>query len=434
MNYPNGTFATYAYDNNGRLTNLTHRNSTGAIIQTFSYTHDNVGNRKTKSDQNGTASYTYDPLYRLTDAINPIPSNPVEVYAYDPVGNRIDSNQNGPALFNAGNQLTEDASYTYQYDGNGNLTRRIPKGTGPITIYDYDGENRLIRVVKNGTTANYKYDPFGRRIEKAVNDSGTISVTRFAYDKEDILLELDGNIMASYTHGPGIDEPLIIEKLGFSYIYHADGLGSITDITDFDAALKQQYTYSSFGKIESQLDPNFVQPYTFTARELDWETDLYFYRERSYDHAMGRFLQQDPIRFSGRQINFYAYVNNNPVINIDPFGLAASRYQVPPEVMKNLAKDLIPELASKLPEAVGALAGVRCATDLCRKGLNRHAAYQQALSECSTILTKNKIPHGTGLGSTADIWQSCWDECDNRILAQGSKWDDLCCTRNCGKK
>jgi hypothetical protein len=50
----------------------------------------------------------------------------------------------------------------------------------------------------------------GRRIEKNVN--GTI--TRYLYDREDILLEFDSawNVTAKYIHGPGVDEPLAMEK------------------------------------------------------------------------------------------------------------------------------------------------------------------------------------------------------------------------------
>jgi hypothetical protein len=67
------------------------------------------------------------------------------------------------------------------------------------------------------------------------------------FDNEDILLELDGsnNILARYTHGPGIDEPVIMEKGGVSFFYHADGLGSITEITGAAGTVAQSYTYSS---------------------------------------------------------------------------------------------------------------------------------------------------------------------------------------------
>jgi len=67
------------------------------------------------------------------------------------------------------------------------------------------------------------------------------------FDNEDILLELDGsnNIVVRYTHGPGIDEPLVMEKNGVSSFYHADGLGSITELTDNSGTIVQSYTYSS---------------------------------------------------------------------------------------------------------------------------------------------------------------------------------------------
>ena len=148
------------------------------------------------------------------------------------------------------------------------------------------------------------------------------ATTRYVYDNEDILLELNGanSVVARYTHGSGIDEPLIMEKNGQSFYYHGDGLGSITEITNQSGAVVQRYAYSSFGKIESQLDANFVQPYTFTARELDLETGLYFYRARSFDPFAGRFLQQDPIGTFGGT-NSYAYVGNSTSNFIDPFGL-----------------------------------------------------------------------------------------------------------------
>lgn len=151
-------------------------------------------------------------------------------------------------------------------------------------------------------------------------------MTRFIYDNEDILLELDGSnsIVAWYTHGPGIDEPLVMEKAGQNYFYHADGLGSNTEMTNSTGAIKQSYTYSSFGKIESQLDPNFTQPYTFTGREFDPETGLYHYRKRTLDPNTGRFNQEDP--FPGalvlpQSLNRYPYVGNHPVNFTDPYGL-----------------------------------------------------------------------------------------------------------------
>jgi RHS repeat-associated protein len=43
-------------------------------------------------------------------------------------------------------------------------------------------------------------------------------------------------------------------------------------------------------------------------------------RARFYNPTICRFLNPDPITFSGG-INFYAYCNGNPINNLDPFGL-----------------------------------------------------------------------------------------------------------------
>lgn len=48
---------------------------------------------------------------------------------------------------------------------------------------------------------------------------------------------------------------------------------------------------------------------------------LYYYRARHYDPTSGRFISEDPVRFSSGDVNFYAYVFNNPVVLVDPFGL-----------------------------------------------------------------------------------------------------------------
>ena len=95
-----------------------------------------------------------------------------QVFAYDLVGNRT---TNG-SVVNAGNQLTADATHAYQYDDNGNLTRKTLPATGNYTSYTYDAENRLTKVEEfvagNAMptfTSTYRYDGLGRRIEKVEN-------------------------------------------------------------------------------------------------------------------------------------------------------------------------------------------------------------------------------------------------------------------------
>jgi len=45
-------------------------------------------------------------------------------------------------------------------------------------------------------------------------------------------------------------------------------------------------------------------------------------RARYYDPDVGRFISEDPIGFAGGDVNLYAYVGNNPILFVDPWGLA----------------------------------------------------------------------------------------------------------------
>ena len=70
------------------------------------------------------------------------------------------------------------------------------------------------------------------------------------------------------------------------------------------------------------LGHGFSQPFTFTGREYDPESGLYYYRARYYDASTGRFISKDPIGFEGGDTNLYAYAGNNPVNFVDPTGLS----------------------------------------------------------------------------------------------------------------
>jgi RHS repeat-associated protein len=246
------------------------------------------------------------------------------------------------------NQLTQDDQYDYTYDADGNLTSKTDISTLETTTYTFNADNFLVRIdLPDTTIVTYAYDPQGRRIEKNVD--GTI--TRYIYDDEDILLELDGSntVRSYYTHGPSIDEPLIMERdtdtngsLDQKVFYHVDGLGSIKTLTDNTGAIVQTYLYDSFGNIVDQTG-TVVNPYTYTAREYDTESGLYYYRARYYDASIGRFISEDPIGFGGG-INFYVYVGNDPINILDPLGLL--KLKVDPSSTQNLI-DKVNELAKK---------------------------------------------------------------------------------------
>ena len=153
----------------------------------------NAGNRLTKlnSLNSVTEGYTYDPLYQLTQVVQG--ATTTESYGYDAVGNKLSSLGVSPYNYNSSNELTSTPSGSYTYDNNGNtLTDPIGKN------YTWDFENRLTQVVVPSVgTVTFKYDPFGRRIQKG-SPTGT---TSYLYDGANAVEELDtsGNVLARYT-------------------------------------------------------------------------------------------------------------------------------------------------------------------------------------------------------------------------------------------
>jgi RHS repeat-associated protein len=103
------------------------------------------------------------------------------------------------------------------------------------------------------------------------------------------------------------------------FYYEADGLGSVTSLTDPTGAVAATYTYDSFGFMTASTGSatNWLR---YTARQFDSDTGLYYYRARYYDPTTGRFLSEDPVRFDGG-LDFYPYASNNPANLTDPFGL-----------------------------------------------------------------------------------------------------------------
>ena len=127
-----------------------------------------------------------------------------------------------------------------------------------------------------------------------------------------------------FLHGLGIDVPLAADDGTSLSYFHADGLASIVKVTDASGAVTTTRQYDSWGNLEVGSSNS---GYAFTARDWDPETGLYYYRARYYDPKAGRFISEDPIGFGGGD-NFYAYVGNNPVTWVDPFGLMAGAMAV----------------------------------------------------------------------------------------------------------
>ena len=197
-------------------------------------------------------------------------------------------------------------------DSNGNLNTKT-EGTDSWG-YEWNARDELTRVTKNSVEqARFSYDPIGRRVEKV---AGGVT-TSYTYDAEAVLREMRGSAVLRYVQGLGMDEPLAVEdssgSLGY---YHADWLGSIVKRTSQSGAVAHEYRYDAWGNIElGATEPG----YSFTGREWDPETKLYYYRARYYDANVGRFTGEDPAGLADGP-NRYTYVRNKPADRIDPTG------------------------------------------------------------------------------------------------------------------
>jgi hypothetical protein len=91
-------------------------------------------------------------------------------YDYDVNGNR----KLEGAVYDADNRLLETSNYSYEYDKEGSLIKRVSKSGNDYTTYDYDHCKRLVSVKKynNNTLTDdieYQYDLHNRRVLKRIN-------------------------------------------------------------------------------------------------------------------------------------------------------------------------------------------------------------------------------------------------------------------------
>jgi RHS repeat-associated protein len=325
----------YTYDDAGRLTYLTR--VIGSLSRTYNLGYDN-GSRRTSLESplaNGTdyvtTTYGFDIANRLTSMLLQGASVTIEslAYTYDPNGNRTSFTRTAaqplsPAVsstsHDAANQMLALGGKNLTYDQNGNLqTRTDVCGT---TTYTWDARNRLTGISGykpdcSSLTTSFSYDALNRRISKTIN--GT--TTQFVYDGWDIVQEIKSGVKTNYVRSLNIDEPLTRITGATIRHYVKDALGSIMALVDDTGATMTTYVYDAFGNATTSGEAS-DNSFQYTARENDG-TGLYYYRARYFSPEMQRFISEDPIRLNGGDINYFAYVQNNPINFTDPYGLFA---------------------------------------------------------------------------------------------------------------
>ncbi|OOL36198.1 RHS repeat-associated core domain-containing protein [Pseudomonas sp. FSL W5-0299] len=318
----------YQYDEQGRLQAHTVSQQERNLFRRR-YAYDANGNLAGIDDsRKGNRSYHYDPLDRL---INVRGSTP-ESFAHDPAGNLLgQGDQISANLANVkGNRLLMQGDRHYDYDAYGNLTRER-RGTGQklVTEYNYDCQHRLIGAsLPGGSVATYKYDAFGRRIEKTVDGS----TTEFLWQGERLIAESANDRYRTYIYEPGSFRPLaMLDGEGplkaTPYYYQLDHLGTPQELTDYSGEIMWSAKYRAYGNLAALDVAEIDNPLRFQGQYFDAETGLHYNRHRYYNPGTGRYLTPDPIKLAGG-LNNYQYVPN-PTGWVDPLGLVTTKPQCP---------------------------------------------------------------------------------------------------------
>ena len=259
------------------------------------------------------------------------------VYEFDGIGNRTKgaTGTTPPAsndtVSNALNQYTTfpGASGSLTYDLDGNLTADGgANSNNAARTYSWDGENQLKQVTATTLgTAQYAYDPMGRRIQKT---AGGVT-TWYLYDGWNLIAEyqsstlqrthLWGTDLSGTAQGAGGVGGLLCTSIsGTPYYPFYDGNGNICQYLNASGSTTATFEYGPFGALNASAGSPALFNFRFSTKYLDPETDNYYYGYRYYSTWMGRWVNRDPIGESGGE-NLYGMVVNNLLNRMDGLGL-----------------------------------------------------------------------------------------------------------------
>ncbi|WP_353637223.1 RHS repeat-associated core domain-containing protein [Pseudomonas sp. MYb327] len=313
----------YAYDEQGRLqAHAVSQNQRPLYRRDYAYGAN--GNLLQISDtRHGQRRYQYDPLDRLTDVRHARDQDP-EHFSHDPAGNLLIHDRPGPWHLK-GNRLRRHGDRHYDYDAYGNLLRE--RRGQHVTEYRYDSQHRLIGInLPDGRETSYRYDAFGRRIDKTVDGQ----TTSFFWQGDQLVAESSPTHYRSYLYEPGSFRPLALldgkgPKKACPFYYQLDHLGTPQELTDYSGEIVWSAKYTAYGKL-SHLShgggEELEQPLRFQGQYFDAESGLHYNRHRYYQPDSGRYLTPDPVKLAGG-LNPYRYTPN-PTGWVDPLGLSGN--------------------------------------------------------------------------------------------------------------
>jgi RHS repeat-associated protein len=226
----------------------------------------------------------------------------------------------------------------FSYDADGNLA------TDGHWTYTWDAENRLVKLSANiygapVQTIKFEYDWQGRRIHKQLwlNATGSGTATndvKFFYDGWNLIGELGSSNSVIRTYLWGTDLSATIQGSGgvggllaindaTNGVHFAafDGKGNVSALAKaVDGTASANYEFGPFGELLRATGPMAkANPFRFSTKYQDDETDLTYYGKRYLKTWTGNWLSRDPVGENGGA-NIYGFAKNDPVSFFDSNG------------------------------------------------------------------------------------------------------------------
>jgi RHS repeat-associated protein len=313
--YPNGQTNLYSYyDNVGdqRLKQIRILKPDASLLSGFGYTYNAAGEITSWTNQWDTLpsrvwEFNYDAADQLTGAVRTDGVNPVSAnsYAYDAAGNRTLAAASGTTngfSYNALNQIVS---------GEAGLTNGV--------AYGWDGAHRLTAINHGSHRSEFTYDGMGRRARIVEKESGAVVADNFfLWCGTELCEERDATGAAVVRRFFPQGESVIGAGGPTNLFYTRDHLGSVREALDSTGMLRARYDYDPYGQ-QTILAESVIPSFGYTGHFQHKPSGLYFALYRGFDPKVGRWLNRDPIAEAGG-LNLYAYVQNDPVNNIDPTG------------------------------------------------------------------------------------------------------------------